>query len=78
MMNEYRQNSDKAKSRYEDRTIFVQGRVTYVGGGWVKLEDVLDCYGFDMGSARAMQVGQKVIIRGRFIRISMIHHAVSE
>ena len=65
-MNEYRQNSDKANRRYDDRTIFVQGRVTKVYSGVVTLEDVLRCYGFCMGSERVMYVGQKVIIRGRF------------
>lgn len=65
MMNEYRQNSDKAKQKYEGRTIFVQGRVTSIGTGRVILEGVLWCYGFNMGSERAMHLGQKVIIRGR-------------
>lgn len=64
MMNEYRQNSDKAKSRYENKTIFVQGKVTHISGGCVVLEDVLHCCGFSMGSERAMHLGQKVIIRG--------------
>ena len=64
MMNEYRQNSDKAKSRYENKTIFVQGKVTHISGGCVVLEDVLYCHGFSMGSERAMHLGQKVIIRG--------------
>lgn len=65
MMNEYRQNSDKAKQKYEGRTIFVQGRVTSIGTGRVILEEVLWCYGFNMGAENAMHVGQKVIIRGR-------------
>ena len=70
-MNEYRQNSDKARSRYEGKTIFVQGKVTYVGSEYVTLEDVLDCFNFDMGSSRAMYVGQKVIIRGRLCGSSL-------
>ena len=73
-MNEYRRNSDKVKRRYEDRTIFVRGRVTYVASsaGYVVLEDVLDCFDFYVGSERAMYVGQKVIIRGRF-RYGSLH-----
>ena len=67
-MNEYRRNSDKAKRKYEDRTLFVRGRVTHVasGAGFVVLEDVLWCHDFYVGSERVMYVGQKVIIRGRF------------